>query len=72
MLKELKDLDVIEKVDGPTQWINPLVTVEKPNGDVRVSIDMREAKKAIIRERQHTVEETIQEMGKWRCSQSST
>ena len=64
-LKELENLDVIEKVDGPTQWVNPLVTVEKPSGDVRVCLDMREANKAIIRERQPipTVEETVQEMG---------
>ena len=39
-LRELENLDVIEKVDGPTQWVNPLVTVEKPNGDVRVCLDM--------------------------------
>ena len=64
-LKELENLDVIEKVNGPTQWVNPLVTVEKPNGDVRVCLGMREANKAIIRERQRiiTVEETVQEMG---------
>ena len=64
-LKELEHLDVIEKVNGPTQWVNPVVTVKKPNGDVRVCLDMREANKAIIRERQPipTVEETVQEMG---------
>ena len=51
-------------VDGPTQWVN-LVMVEKPNGDVRVCLDMREANKAIIRERQliPTVEKTVHEMG---------
>ena len=48
-LKELEDMDFIEKVDGPTKWMNPLVTVEKPNGDIRVCLDMREANKAIVR-----------------------
>ena len=64
-LRELEDMDVIEKVDGPTKWMNPLVTVENPNGDIRVCLDMREANKAIVRERQPipTVEETVQEMG---------
>ena len=64
-LRELEDMDVIEKVDGHAKWMNPLVTVEKPNGDIRVCLDMREANKAIVRERQPipTVEETIQEMG---------
>ena len=57
-LRELEYMDVIEKVDGPTKWINPLVTAEKPNGDIRVCLDMREANKPIL-----TVEETVQEMG---------
>ena len=50
---------VIEKVNGPTKWMNPLVTVEKPNGDIRVT------NKATVRELQPipTVEETDQEMG---------
>ena len=29
------------KVDTPTTWINPLVAADKPNGDVRVCVDMR-------------------------------
>ena len=64
-VRELEDMNVIEKVDGPTKWMNPLVTVEKPSGDIRVCLDMREANKAIVRERQpiHTVEETVQDMG---------
>ena len=51
-LKELENVDVIEKVDDPTQWVNPPVTEEKPNGEVRVCLDMRETNKAIIKERQ--------------------
>ena len=35
-LEELEALNVIEKVNGPTSWINPLVAVEKSNGDVRM------------------------------------
>ena len=40
------------------------MAVEKPNGDVRICIDMRQLNQAIIRERDPvpTVEETIQEM----------
>lgn len=30
-------LDVIEKVEGPTSWVNPLVVVEKPNGHQKMS-----------------------------------
>ena len=60
-LKELEELDVIEKVNEPTSWVNPLVAVEKPNGDIRICLDMRQA---IVREKHPvpTVEETLQDM----------
>ncbi|XP_062844794.1 uncharacterized protein K02A2.6-like [Trichomycterus rosablanca] len=69
-LQELVDLDVIERVSEPAQWVNPLVTVEKrpendhKHGDVRICIDMRRANVAIVRERHPvpTIDETIQEM----------
>ena len=63
-LKDLEDMDVIVKVDCPTKWMNPLVTVEKPNGDNLVCLDMREANEAIVIERLPipTVEETVKEM----------
>ena len=35
-MEELLNLDVIEKVEGPTSWVNPFVVVEKLNGDNRV------------------------------------
>ena len=40
-LKQLEELDVIEKVNGPTSRINPLVALEKPNGDIRIRIRIR-------------------------------
>ena len=57
-------LDVIEKVEGPTSWINPLVVVEKPNSEIRLCLDMKQANHAIIREKHPvpTVEETLQEV----------
>ena len=42
-LEELLNLDVIEKVEGPTSWVSPLVVVEKPNSDIRICLDMRQA-----------------------------
>ena len=42
-LNELVDLDIIEKVEGPSNWISSVVVVPKANGDIRLCIDMREA-----------------------------
>ena len=50
-LQRLEDLDIIEQVDGPTPWISPIVVVPKKNGETRLCIDMREANKAVRREK---------------------
>ena len=51
-------------MNGPTSWINPLFAVEKPNGDVCICLDVREANRAIVREKHPvpTIEETLQEL----------
>ncbi|CAB4009281.1 Transposon Tf2-6 poly, partial [Paramuricea clavata] len=63
-LDELLREDIIEKVDGPTPWVNPVVVVPKANGEVRLCVDMRCANKAIIRERHPipTIDEILQDM----------
>ena len=68
-LKWLEELDVIEKVNGTTSWINPLVAVEKPKGDMRICLDMRQANRAILGEKHPvpTVEETLQEISEAKC-----
>lgn len=43
--------DIIEPVEGGCQWVSPLVTVVKDNGDLRLCVDMRRANVAILRER---------------------
>lgn len=43
--------DIIEPVEGGCQWVSPLVTVVKDNGDIRLCVDMRRANVAILRER---------------------
>lgn len=63
-LAELEKMDVIEKVNGPTRWVSPLVVVPKPDGDVRICVDMRRVNEAIIRERHPipTIDEVLTEM----------
>ena len=62
--EKLVQLEGHEKVETPTSWINPLVANEKPSGDIRICLDMRQANRAILREKHPvpTVEETLQEI----------
>ena len=61
-LRKDEELDVIERVDGPTPWVSPIVVAPEPKdpGKIRVCVDMRRANAAIPRERHATV--TIKEM----------
>jgi len=45
-LERLEKLDIIEKVEGPTPWVSPIVIVPKKSGEVRICVDKREANKA--------------------------
>jgi len=47
----LEQEGIIEKVEGPTPWVSPLVVIPKKNGDVRLCVDMRMPNQAIQRER---------------------
>ncbi|KAL1021685.1 hypothetical protein UPYG_G00016520 [Umbra pygmaea] len=61
-IKELMDMDIIECVEGPTPWVNPVVVIPKPDKDIRMCLDMRRANEAIVRERYPipTVDEILQ------------
>ena len=63
-LNELLEADIIEPVRGPTPWVSPLVVVPKPNGEVRVCVDMRRVNKAVMRSRYPipTVQDTLLKM----------
>lgn len=43
--------DIIERVEGPTPWVSPVVPVVKDSGKFRLCVDMRRANQAIVRER---------------------
>ena len=40
---------IIAKVTEPTDWVNSMVVVHKPNGDLRVCLDLTDLNKAIKR-----------------------
>lgn len=50
-LMELEQLDIIERVTEPSQWVSALVAVLKNNGEVRLCVDLRRLNEAIERER---------------------
>ena len=59
-LKSLEELDIIERTEGPTPWVSPIVVAPKKTG-IRICIDMRAAYQAIERERHPapTVEDLV-------------
>ena len=63
-LGELVELDIIEKVSGPSLWDSPVVVVTKPSADIRLLVDMRQANMAVKRERFQipTTDEVLQDL----------
>lgn len=64
-INKLLEADIIEAVEGPSEWVSNIVLVPKPGKqDYRLCVDMRIANKAIVRERHQlpTIEETFQEL----------
>ena len=61
---ELLELGIIEPVEGPAPWVNPVVVVPKSSGEIRLYIDMRQANQAIMRRRYPipTVDEVLHTM----------
>ena len=63
-VNELIDQDIVERVQGPTTWVSPIVVAPKPSGDIRLCVDMRQANTAIKRERLPipTIDEVLEEL----------
>ena len=59
----MENPEVIEKVTEPTNWVNSMVTIIKPNGSLRICIDPRNLNKAIQRE--HYAIQTIEKVTTW-------
>ena len=49
-IDEMEKAGVIVKVDEPSDWVNSLVVVEKPDGNLRLCLDPRNLNKVVKRE----------------------
>ena len=56
-LKRMEKLVVIVRQEEPTEWMNSLVVVQKPNGSVRLCIDPRDLN--VARKRSHYPMKTV-------------
>ena len=56
----MEHLNVIEKVTEPTNWVNSMVTIIKPNGSLHICIDPCHLNEAI--QRKHYPMQTIEEV----------
>lgn len=43
------DIPIVEKVNGPSKWVSPLVVAPQGENDVRICVDMRRANEAVQR-----------------------
>ena len=64
-LEKMKKLDVIEKIDEPTNWVSSLVIIEKPDGNICLCLDPKDLNKAIKRHHHPmpTVDEILSKLG---------
>jgi transposase InsO family protein len=49
-LDHMEDIGVIEKQEGPTEWVSSMVVVEKSDGSLRICLDPANLNKAVMRE----------------------
>jgi len=63
-LQRMKDCGVIEEITEPTDWVSPMVPVLKPNGEVRICVDLKKLNQAVQRERYviPTIDDIIHEL----------
>ena len=59
-LEDMVKQGVLEKVDGPSEWVNSMVVVQKEDGSLRICIDPKDLNKALKRE--HYQLPTIEEI----------
>ena len=65
-LERMCKLDVIEKIDEPTDWVSAMVLVEKGNGQLPICLDPRDLNSAIKRNHypMPTVDDDLSKLGR--------
>ena len=49
-IERMEKLNIIRRVDEPTEWVNSMVVFPKPNGEVTICLDPRDLNFAVKRE----------------------
>ena len=64
-LTRMENLGVITKVDNPTDWCAGMVVVPKPNGNIRICVDLTKLNASVRRERHilPSVEQILAQIG---------
>ena len=63
-LKRVEKLGVVVPVEDPTEWCSGMVVVPKPNGQVRICVDLTKLNESVRRERYplKAVDETLAQL----------
>lgn len=51
IVNDLLEQDIIERVQGPTAWVSPIVVAPKASGDIRLCVGMPRANRRPLSER---------------------
>ena len=64
-LTRMENMGVITKVDSPTEWCAGIVVVPKPNGNIRICVDLTKLNASVCRERHilPSVEQILAQIG---------
>lgn len=69
-LQRMEQMGVITRVEEPTDWCAGIVVVPKPNGKVRICVDLTKLNESVKRERQLNPSISCSDIGTNRLSQT--
>ena len=48
-LRKLQEIEIIASITGPTPWVSSMVTVKRPNGQLRICLDPKDLNRVVKR-----------------------